>query len=270
MIRRGKKQMIYNSLEYVKHDIEYQMKLRKLYMNFCRNLPDGRLMSNKSGDKLYYYKNINGKRSYLGDGENNEVQLLQKKYFLTKALKRIDDNLKVMARLVKEYKSIDPNQMIDSFSRAYQSLPQACFDMAGAVDIKRWGREKYIKKDMYSESLKHKTSKGELVRSKSEVTIANMLTAKGIEYHYEEALDFPDVTLVPDFKVAVKSENRFKLLEHIGLLNDEKYTDHFIWKFNKYLENGILPWRDIVFTFDDVDGNIDAMEINKIIDTFFI
>ena len=43
-----------------------------------------------------------------------------------------------------------------------------------------------------------------------------MLYMKGIPYHYEELVRLGGYTVAADFKIAVKSENRFVLLEHIG------------------------------------------------------
>ena len=45
------------------------------------------------------------------------------------------------------------------------------------------------KKKYYEQALIHRTLKGELVRSKSEVIIANMLFEAGIDYEYEKELD---------------------------------------------------------------------------------
>ena len=35
-----------------------------------------------------------------------------------------------------------------------------------------------------------------------------------------------------------------------------------------YIENGYRPYEDIVFTFDDLDGNIDAKNLETLIENF--
>ena len=77
---------------------------------------------------------------------------------------------------------------------------------------------------------------------------------KKIEYHYEEELVLGDYTFAPDFKIAVKSQRKCKLLEHFGLIGDEDYRDTCMWKIRTYLEFGYRPYEDILFTYDDKDG----------------
>jgi hypothetical protein len=51
----------------------------------------------------------------------------------------------------------------------------------------------------YEEKLIHRTSRREMVRSKSEVIIADRLAAHGIDYTYEQPLTIGNVTKYPDF-----------------------------------------------------------------------
>ena len=51
------------------------------------------------------------------------------------------------------------------------------------------------------EGLIHRTARGELVRSKSEVIIANLLHANRIDYRYEEPLEIDGLTKLPDFTI---------------------------------------------------------------------
>ena len=126
------------------------------------------------------------------------------------------------------------------------------------------------KSNQYPQWLTHQTLKGELVRTKSEALVANLLYNKGIPYHYEENLELPEGVIAPDFKVAVRSENRFKLLEHCGLLGSDRYVRKFNWKLQTYIRNGYIPWRDVFFTFDDLNGSIDTRAISQMMDNYFL
>ena len=95
-----------------------------------------------------------------------------------------------------------------------------------------------------------------------------MLHMKGIPYHYEEEHRFGEDTLAPDFTVYVKSDGSFKLLEHCGVMNNPKYRSDLAWKMYVYIKNGYMPYRDVFFTFDDADGNLDTRFIEHIIDTY--
>ena len=65
-----------------------------------------------------------------------------------------------------------------------------------------------------------------LVRSKSEVIIANLLYAKEIPFKYEEPLFAPDGTMfLPDFTVTLRGETYY--WEHVGMLHNEAYKKHW-------------------------------------------
>lgn len=68
------------------------------------------------------------------------------------------------------------------------------------------------------EGLIHRTTRGELVRSKSEVIIANLLDGLGIPYGYEQPFMGPDGSVrYPDFTVDDAESGRRLLIEHLGM-----------------------------------------------------
>ena len=69
-----------------------------------------------------------------------------------------------------------------------------------------------------------------MLRSKSEVIIANLLHERGIPFRYELPLSAPDGTLrLPDFTIAVRGRTYY--WEHLGLLDQSQYAD--AWKQKK-------------------------------------
>lgn len=73
----------------------------------------------------------------------------------------------------------------------------------------------------HAENLIHKTEKGHMVRSKSELVIANLLYREGITYDYEQLLDGEKVLgrLHPDFSFADAAGDRV-IWEHLGMMDD--------------------------------------------------
>lgn len=110
-------------------------------------------------------------------------------------------NILLMEDFLKNYRSIDPNQMQKDFPAAYRALPQTCFDAAGVFNLENWGRQEYHRSKKRSENLTHITAKGDCVRSKSEVIIANAIRARGLVYRYEELTDIGGYMKAPDFKI---------------------------------------------------------------------
>lgn len=78
----------------------------------------------------------------------------------------------------------------------------------------------------YEDGRIHQTLTGCLVRSKSEVKIANKLAERDIPFAYEKPLFAPDGTFfLPDFTVTWRGTDFF--WEHIGLLHDPAYHKHW-------------------------------------------
>jgi ATP-dependent exoDNAse (exonuclease V) alpha subunit len=90
----------------------------------------------------------------------------------------------------------------------------------------------------------HRTRNGELVRSKSEVIVADTLYALGIEYGYEVELAMPDKTRrLPDFTIRA-SNHKPVYWEHLGMLDRPGYAADWKAKQQWYAAHGILPWTD--------------------------
>ena len=79
--------------------------------------------------------------------------------------------------------------------------------------------------DWYESGKIHEALSGDMVRSKSEVIIANLLHQAGIPFTYEEPLYAGDGSFfLPDFTLRVGGEKYF--WEHWGMMSDEGYSAH--------------------------------------------
>ena len=114
----------------------------------------------------------------------------------------------------------------------------------------------------YAEHLIHRTRKGTMVRSKSEVIVADILTSLGISYEYEQKLPSkgnPNDFRLPDFTVSYEGDTFY--WEHLGMLSVPSYKEAWERKRQWYEDNGFL---DRVITSEDgLDGSIDAAEIER-------
>lgn len=80
----------------------------------------------------------------------------------------------------------------------------------------------YLGIDRFSRGRIHQTLAGEMVRSKSEVIIANILYQSGIPYTYEERLTAPDGSQrLPDFTIRWQGQTLY--WEHLGMLDVDDY-----------------------------------------------
>ncbi|MGE3843381.1 MAG: AAA family ATPase [Vicinamibacterales bacterium] len=106
----------------------------------------------------------------------------------------------------------------------------------------------------YASHLVHRTTAGYLVRSKSELAIANYLHSIGMLAYYERPLEGTAVPgrLKPDFSF-VDDAGDVVLWEHLGMLSKDDYRRGWEWKKAWYAKNGFEEGRNL-FTTSELDG----------------
>lgn len=120
----------------------------------------------------------------------------------------------------------------------------------------------------YAENLVYKTEKGEMVRSKSEMIIANMLFENHVPYTYEKELEIGGFRKIPDFTIEDEESGDIWYWEHCGMMNDANYKKRWEAKKKLYAENGIVEEKNLIITEEDGHG-FDSSEIKKIIEKYF-
>jgi len=116
----------------------------------------------------------------------------------------------------------------------------------------------------YAEHLIHKTEKGHMVRSKSELVIANMLFREGIRYEYERICEgsVEQGRLRPDFSF-ITPDGDLIVWEHLGMLNREDYRRGWEWKQQWYLKNGFVEGKTLFSSQDDERGGLDSERLRS-------
>lgn len=113
------------------------------------------------------------------------------------------------------------------------------------------------RKDWYEEGRIHQALTGDMVRSKSELVIANLLHDRNIPFEYETLLRAPDGTMyLPDFTVTWNGEQWF--WEHWGMLSSEPYREHRARKVAWYKKH--FPGR-LLETFEGKTLSRDAEDL---------
>lgn len=114
----------------------------------------------------------------------------------------------------------------------------------------------------YADHLVHKTIRGEMVRSKSELVIANYLYNNGLElYKYERKLegDVAPGILRPDFSF-IDDAGDVIIWEHLGMMDRDDYKKGWEWKQEWYEKNGFIQGENL-FSTQEVGGfNMEEIE----------
>lgn len=119
----------------------------------------------------------------------------------------------------------------------------------------------------YAEHLIHKTLKGHMVRSKTELIIADKLFNADITYEYERPFDGPvrKGRIFPDFSF-VDAAGDIIIWEHFGRMDDPKYVKGHDWKMKWYEQNGFVEGENLFLTTETLDSGIDSSELDRVLD----
>ena len=126
------------------------------------------------------------------------------------------------------------------------------------------------------DGLIHRTARGEAVRSKSEVIIANLLSDREIDYRYEEPLELDGIAKYPDFTIEDDDTGERYYWEHLGLLQDIGYRRRWEEKENWYRAHGIYPQEEgggpagtLITTRDSAEGGFDSEAVSRLVEELF-
>lgn len=116
----------------------------------------------------------------------------------------------------------------------------------------------------------HRTTNGTLVRSKSEVIVANELSAAGVEFAYEKRFRGHDGTFrYPDFTIEDAATGETLVWEHLGMLSDPRYAQAWESKKKWYADSGVTEAGGengtLIISQDDSNGGIDAATVQALV-----
>ncbi len=117
-------------------------------------------------------------------------------------------------------------------------------------------------------SLIHRTSNGTLVRSKSEVIIADALSSADIEFAYEKEFRGHDGSIrLPDFTIEDAATGETYIWEHLGMLSNPQYARAWerkqAWYAASGVERGGGDVATLIVTTDDERGGIDSVQVQE-------
>ena len=108
--------------------------------------------------------------------------------------------------------------------------------------------------------------KGERVRSKSEVIIADRLYAKGIPYKYECPFLAGNEIIHSDFTILRLSDRKIVYHEHCGMMGKPEYVEDMISRVNKYAHEGIYLGDRLFLTFESSGQPMDISWLDDFIE----
>lgn len=289
LMGRGEEKSMTDIVKVAKKEIAELERMLKKIDTFLIDAPDGYLKwQNKAGRTYYYHQyKIDGenggtmnnkevadtskwKREYIKKSSPLAETLAQKQYYIS--IKPIlEKNLCELKRFINKYKKENADNIYELLSDERKKLVTP-LKVSVNEQIKRWQEETYEKNNMYSENLRYETEQGDLVRSKSEVIIANILYQhrKDILYKYERPLTLmiegKMKTVYPDFTIINVHTGKITYWEHAGRMDDSHYAGEFVKKINGYIGNGLVIGKDVIVSFETQGSPLDIGIVKRLVE----
>lgn len=137
-------------------------------------------------------------------------------------------------------------------------------------ELDNWMTSPYERNKKYPEHLKHKISKSEFVRSKSEAIIGKVLRMSHIPYRYECAISLNGITIYPDFTIRHPKTGEVYYWEHFGLADDMSYVKNMNYKMELYISNNIIPSVNLICTYETKDNPLSFELVELLVNYYFL
>ena len=202
---------------------------------------------------------------YLASKEQELLEQLIQKSYLLKTQKAALAEAEVVKKAIDHYPDIIPENVYDGLTpeRKLYAKPIVQDDNQYAA---KWQSEPFKPKPFKEDAPEFYTLRGERVRSKSEIIIADRLYAKGIPYKYECPLKVGKEIIHPDFTILRLSDHKVLYHEHSGKMTDPEYTKDIPERAKKYMRAGIFQGDRLFYTFESVDCPLDVKALDAFIE----
>lgn len=263
---KGRKTMIfYQELREMRTNLEKRRNVVRLVLADC---PSGYLLKTKSAGRTefihIYYENGIRRKKRIKENSPEAVLLIRKKCLETEK-SILDNNIGLLDTILKGFIPTGAGSIMAGIPENLREYfpTVACTATAYAnEEMLKWAEADYEQSSFMPEAKIHTTSWGLKVRSKSELLLAEKYREKGIPSRYEQVIHIGKDIVVPDFTL-LRVDMKLFYHEHCGMPGNKKYMDNHKRKLEIYESIGIVPWDNLIVTYDSKDGNLDLKIIES-------
>lgn len=228
---------------------------------------EGRLrIDNKKSKCQYYYMDRKENSSaghngrYMKKEELSLAKAIAQRDYDAIALKKAKERKKCIDTFINKYAKTDLKELYNKTHPQRRALIETDI-ISDEEYVRRWLAVEYKGKSEVEDDIV--TERGECVRSKSEKIIADKLNMLNIPYRYEYPLMLDNgKTVYPDFTILKMPERKEVYFEHFGMIDDEEYFEHMIYKLNSYENNGIYMGINLFITYETSKKPLNTKTLN--------
>lgn len=251
---------------------KYLLKTKKEKEKALSIAPEGTLRICSSRRTPQYYQRIAPKDTsgvYIREKDNQIIPKLAQKDYNRKVLVAVEKELKAIDKYLANYPNFNAEQIYESLHAERQKLVLPIRE-SDEQYVQNWVGTQYQGKEFCADTPELYTAKGERVRSKSEVIIADVLSREGVPYRYEYPIYLKGLGKVyPDFTVLNVRLRKEIYWEHLGMMDDSDYVEKAIQKIAAYEKSGFWPGDKLILTYETRTNPINQKQIRDIIEHHF-
>lgn len=243
---------------------EYLQELLDEIEDKIHTFPEGTLRVSKiNGIPRYYHITSMGdtKGKYILKKNKELAEQLAQKDYAKKVYQCAKTELEDIKKFLNKHDRKEFENIYLKLNQYRQELvnPMIVSDEEYAV---QWEKEMFVSNPYHPEERVYLTKKEEMVRSKSEVMIADMYYELGIPYRYEAELCLQNGKIkYPDFTLLNVQTREIVYHEHLGLMDDEQYRKANLMKLDEYRRNGIYLGKNLIITYEAEGCYLNIREI---------
>lgn len=218
----------------------------------CRRID---IKSKKYGFEYYMVEKIDGKlkRNYI---KNNHISQI-KSCFQYNYLIKVEDfairRLEILYKLLDLYDSESLDLIYDRLHPGKKCLISPIIPTYSQA-LQTWQNKPYKNNNTFISDKDLFSNKGEKVKSKTELMLADLFFAYNISYKYECPLSINNSFYYPDFTFLNPSTRKEIYWEHFGRMDDPEYASKTIKKIVEYSKSGIILGKNLIVTFETSDN----------------
>ena len=224
--------------------------------------------------RLYKYSD-DGKKEYLGEDKKDLIKELARKKHYEKMLETAKREREKLLRCIR---ILTTGRQLADIDKVYPSLHKTVQSLIGPFKMTddgfalNWLKSNKILRNRKLLNGQYRTLKGEYVKSKSEVIIADRLTFNNVPYIYEASAVLDDWTSIryPDFMILNKRTRKEYYWEHLGKMGDEEYAVGNQIKIEQFAKNGIILGKNLILSVECKDRPLSTEYVDTIIKEILI
>lgn len=233
-----------------------------------QSFPEGKILCLNNGKYIQWYQVENGIKKYIPKKNIELARSLCYKQYLLSELQDLYTDRKALLGSLKCYKNYESKEKKYFENEKYREILKHIKSTENE-EIMAWRKEPYSRNTYNPGGLKFQSISGNILRSKSEVIIDQLLFMNAIPYRYECELKLGDSVIYPDFTIRHPKTGEYIFWEHFGMMDSPSYSQKAFSKMQNYCANGYIPFINLITTFETSQCPIDAVKVKNIIFQYF-